>query len=187
MTFEIVDVVIVAWLLLSVSVGVLRGFIKEIMLITVLLIAIAGAYYGADVTSRWVPDEQWHVVGYTVSMQTVGYVASFALILLVLLVLGRVLVTAVKEVLYRSGVGIADRVLGSGFGLLRGLAVAAILVALGSLTAFPTHAWWQNSSLMPYMEHLADYGVNLLPHQYQEYFYFPSRPTGSSEPSGSGE
>ena len=45
--------------------------------------------------------------------------------------------------------------LGSLFGIARGVLIVAILVLIGGLTVLPQDSWWQESMLIPHFEDLA--------------------------------
>lgn len=52
---------------------------------------------------------------------------------------------AVRRMVQALGLSVSDRLLGMLFGLLRGVLVMMVLVALGGLTSAPTQAWWRNA------------------------------------------
>ena len=108
---EVIDITIVVLIAISTIIGIFRGFFKELMLIVVLVISLGAAYYGASFSAQWIPDGQWQIAGYTVSMRTVGFAVSFGTILFVVMILGRVLVTKASNVLHSVGVITIDRFL----------------------------------------------------------------------------
>ena len=178
---EIIDITIVVLIAISTIIGIFRGFFKELMLIVVLVISLVVAYYGASLSAQWIPDGQWQIAGYTVNMRTVGFAVSFGTILFVVMILGRVLVTKASNVLHSVGVITIDRFFGGVFGLARGGLIIAIMVTIAGLTMLPSGFWWQQSRLLPTFERLTYQGIQVLPQQYREYFYFPSVRSHSSE------
>jgi membrane protein required for colicin V production len=74
------------------------------------------------------------------------------------IVIGVVLVAGVANALLSrlvqvSGLGGVDRSLGLMFGLVRGVILVLLLVALAGLTELPRQAFWRDALLRPYAEH----------------------------------
>ena len=51
-----------------------------------------------------------------------------------------------------KGLSVSDRILGMAFGLVRGVLVCMILVALGGMTAAPQQIWWKQAMLAKPLE-----------------------------------
>jgi membrane protein required for colicin V production len=80
------------------------------------------------------------------------------LIILVLVVLaGNVVGFVVTRAVRYSPFGVADRLLGVLFGLLRGALLIGIGVILGELLELDGEPWWKESALLPYTEFLGDW------------------------------
>lgn len=77
-----------------------------------------------------------------------GWAAVFIGVL-VLMSLGRL---AASSMIRALGLGLSDRLLGLFFGLLRGLLIVLILVAVGGMTAAPKQNWWLQAQLSPPLE-----------------------------------
>jgi len=54
---------------------------------------------------------------------------------------------AVKSLVKALGLSVSDRLLGSLFGLVRGLLICMVLVALGGMTSAPQQPWWKDARL----------------------------------------
>lgn len=141
------DWVIVAILLLSLLVGLWRGLVREALALATWLAAIAGALLlGGQVAQFYAT---W--IDLPSARTALGYGTVFVLVLLV----GGLLGWLVARVVRAGGLGGTDRVLGLGFGLLRGgLVVAALVLVLG-YTPFPQDPWWQQSELIPRFQPVA--------------------------------
>lgn len=77
-----------------------------------------------------------------------GCVAIFVGVLVTMAVIGLVVRRMVKAL----GLSISDRLLGMVFGLVRGVLVIMVLVALGGMTAAPKQPWWRDATLAPPLE-----------------------------------
>ena len=66
------------------------------------------------------------------------------------MVFGGVISYLIRKLIGASGLGFADRLLGTGFGIVRGVVILALVAMLA--TAFPSipqERWWQQSRLLP--------------------------------------
>lgn len=131
------DLALGVLLLLSILVGVLRGFIREVFSLGSLLLAgWIAVTFSADFASylaRWIADEFLQQVAagvglFVVSAFTLGLVSTFLVYLL-------------KKV----GLAGMDRTLGGIFGLIRGVALAVIAVWIIGKTFYTDEPWWQES------------------------------------------
>lgn len=140
----ILDLVLVAVLLLSAVIGLLRGFVSESLSLVVWATAILGAYWFGPLVGEWLG------VGADQYRPLVGGAA----VVLAVLVAGAVLRGLLVRTVNAVGLGGLDRTLGLAFGGVRGLLVcsAAVLVML----PFVEHTeWWRASLLQPALQDLA--------------------------------
>ena len=77
------------------------------------------------------------------------YLAAFALIFIVVLLVGALLAWVLSKAIRAIGLGFVDRLLGAVFGVARGVFIVVIAVLLAGLTALPRQEWWQNALLAP--------------------------------------
>ena len=75
------------------------------------------------------------------------------LVLLVVLLLGKLVRMALKELVTASGGAAVDRFLGGLFGIARGIAISVALAVLISLTPLPTDRAWQKAWFRPMLEY----------------------------------
>jgi membrane protein required for colicin V production len=73
----------------------------------------------------------------------IGFLIVFGVVLIVGWIVGLALSSAVRA----SGLGPADRALGSVFGLVRGLIIVLVVVLLAGLTPLPREAFWREAAL----------------------------------------
>lgn len=149
------DWVIVAILLVSVVVGLWRGLIREVLSLVVWVAAVTAAIlFGAQVAEFY---------GDWVSVPSVRVALGYATVFLLVFIVFALLAWLVTKLIRNGGLSGTDRVLGLGFGLLRGGLLVAVLVLLLGYTPMPRDPWWQQSQLIPRFEPLAAWVREQLP------------------------
>ena len=148
----------------SVLLGVIRGFAREVIALASWAVAalVASVYSGeaAPLLARQIPDESWRVLA--------AFVAVFFVVLIVMSLIGSLTSRLIKS----AGLGIEDRVLGSLFGLARGLLVVVVLVLLAGLTALPRQTVWKDAMLAAPLEKLAVIVKKWLPQDWAKYISY---------------
>ena len=136
------DYVLLAMLLASALVGILRGLIREAMSLAIWVLALwCAARFDAQVAelfSNTLKDPLWRL-----------WAARLAVFVGVLFA-GSVLAWIVSYFVRRSVITGTDRTLGMLFGLARGVLLAGILVLALELGGFAAEPWWRESKLIPY-------------------------------------
>jgi membrane protein required for colicin V production len=138
------DYAVLAVIAASVLLGLWRGVVSEI-------VALAAWIAGFVAARAWAEPASKLFAG-VVSEPALRYAAGFALVMIAVLVIfafGRLLL---KMLLQAAGLGLVDRLLGAGFGVLRGVLIVLAVVLLAGMTALPRAVWWQESSLAPPLE-----------------------------------
>jgi membrane protein required for colicin V production len=141
------DVVLLA-ILISATVGALRGFLRESIALGAWIIALFLAWHFADLVEP-------HLGGLLADPTVRPWAARVILIVLVLLVgaaTGAILTHFVRLSIF-SGM---DRLLGFAFGLLRGFVLLGVFVILGQLLQLQGETWWRHSLIIPYGESMAN-------------------------------
>lgn len=134
------DYCIIAALGLSVLLGLMRGFIAEVLALVGWAIAFWVAWrFGAQLAAQLTMIDEPSV------RLLLGYTLSF----LIVLVVAGVVSFAMRKLVAGSGLSGSDRMLGMVFGLLRGLVLVTVTVALLGFTPMPRDPWWQHSHLLP--------------------------------------
>ena len=155
----IIDIIIAVALVGSIIVGFVRGFVKESISIATLVIAIwAALYFGpvvGDVSQSWLSSEE---------LQTwFGRILVFAIILSV----GGLLGWGISKLIRLSVLSGFDRLLGSFFGVLRGILMVALFAIGGQFAGFDNDEWWLQSRLLPQFEVVADWIEVMAPKGYE--------------------
>jgi len=151
----IIDIIIAVALAASIILGFVRGFVKEAISIATLVIAIwAALYFGpvvGDLSKNWLSSRELQA--------WFGRVLVFAIFLSV----GGLIGWGVSKLIRLSLLSGIDRLLGSAFGALRGLLLAALFILAGEFAGFNNDNWWLQSRLLPYFEVVADWIQEMAP------------------------
>jgi membrane protein required for colicin V production len=138
------DYAVLAVIAVSVLLGLWRGVVSEAL-------ALAAWVAGFFAARAWAESASGIFTG-VVSQPTLRYAAGFAAVLIAVLIVFAVGRLLLKLLLHAVGLGLVDRLLGGGFGAVRGVLVVFVAVLIAGLTALPKATWWQDSSLAPPLE-----------------------------------
>lgn len=132
-----IDWALLAVLVVSMIVGLVRGFVFEVMSLVGWLVAWFGSQYLAREVAPHIP------VGTPGSAgnMAVAYVLCFIGILVVWMLLARL----VRLLIQATPLSIPDRLLGAGFGLLRGGVLLLAVATVVALTPAAQSTPWQRS------------------------------------------
>jgi membrane protein required for colicin V production len=148
-----VDYLIVGVLLVSTIIGAARGFLRE----SIGLLSWLG---GLWVAWRYAPWLEPHFGG-MIGDPPASTWAARTVIVIGVLIAGWLVATILGYLLRHSGLSIlVDRLLGSTFGLLRGVVVVAVFILLGRFVELDSVEWWRESALLPYAGELASWIEN---------------------------
>ena len=153
-----IDVALGGALAISALVGLMRGFLKEVLS----LIAWGAALYAAWLFAQPVAETY---VSKFLSDSYIAYIAAFGGIFIGVLFLIGVVNLLISQVLKMTGLGFLDRLLGLILGTVRGVLIGALVVfALKFMVGTPDKlAMWKESQLAPYFESMATWGYQQLP------------------------
>jgi len=113
------------------ALGLMRGFTSEVLSLGVWIVIIVVLKIGHGPVAG--------LLGGLVDTPTGASVLAFAVIVVVMYVAGRLAANAIGEGVRQSALGPIDRVLGLGFGALKGLVIATLLYLLANLAVDVTH------------------------------------------------
>lgn len=134
-----VDYAIVAVIALSVLTGLIRGFVKELIALSVWIIAGWLSFMYAKPVSLWLATY--------IQDTSVRVVVSYVLIIVGTLLAGGLVTSMISFIMHRTGLSGTDRLLGLGFGLVRGVFVVSLLMVVVKLTGMPEDEYRQKSKL----------------------------------------
>lgn len=158
------DLVVISILALSVLLGLMRGAVKEILSLVAWVLAFLLAKQFATAAAVFIPD----FIGHPILRYLGGFFLVFVLILALAMLTGLLL----TEMLKAFGLSVVDRVLGGVFGLLRGLAIATVLVLLAGLTQLPKTETWRHALLSGVFESLAVMVQSWLPAELASHIHY---------------
>jgi membrane protein required for colicin V production len=142
------DYLVIAGIVISAVVGVLRGFLREVVALVTWLLALFVAWHFSDLIAP-------HLGG-LLAGSSVRIWAARAILFILILLLGAGIGAALSHFVRLSIFSGMDRFLGLVFGALRALVLFGVLVILGQLLRLEDERWWRQSLLVPYGESIAN-------------------------------
>ncbi|MBX6420520.1 MAG: CvpA family protein [Nevskia sp.] len=143
-----VDDVLIAIVLVSVLFGALHGFVRSALGLLVWILAfLAALRYGPWLAASFKP---------ALSSEPLRLALAYAAVFLGVLLVGALVVWLVWIIVRGAGLAPADRMVGCGFGLLRGAFIACAAVMLVGTTSLRQDPGWRHSRLVPRMQPFAD-------------------------------
>ncbi|AHE67190.1 CvpA family protein [Legionella oakridgensis] len=139
MAWHWVDYFILIVIGLSVITGLCRGFIKELIALSVWVLAIWLAFNYSQRLDPWL---QPYLQDNTARMAV-----AFIAVLLATLIVGGLFNALLSFILTKSGLSGTDRILGIGFGFVRGVFIVALIMLVVKLTSLPYQEYSQQSRL----------------------------------------
>lgn len=134
------DIIILTVIALSIITGVIRGFVKELIAITIWGLAIWLAYHYSPALDVYLVD--W------IPETSLRYLASFVIILLATLIAGGIMNALLALLLKKSGLSGTDRLLGMIFGFVRGVFVVALGLVVLQMTSLSKETQVKDSRLL---------------------------------------
>lgn len=162
-----IDIAILAIVLISAGISLLRGFFKE----AISLVTWIAAFWVAVTFSA----DQARFLESLIDTPSLRAATSFGILFLVTLILGSLINKAIQEVIEFTGFGGMDSVLGMLFGTVRGLLIISMLVMVAGMTPLTQDLWWQESALLEHFQKMADWLLAQLPEDLKSYFPYTSR------------
>ncbi|QIM62788.1 colicin V synthesis protein [Pasteurellaceae bacterium Orientalotternb1] len=145
-----IDFIIIGIIVFSLLVSLWRGFVREVL-------SLAGWVIAFLVASKFYqPMAQLLLQFDSVHLNNSEYlrngIAAGILFIAVLIISG-IINALLAKLADKTGLSGTDRVLGAGFGILRGVfIVAAMLFFLDTFTAFSQSELWKESKLIPHFD-----------------------------------
>ncbi len=147
------DYAVIAVFLISLALGVWRGFVYEVLSLAGWPLAFVLSKLFAAGVAPMMPAEQ----------EAMRTALAYALVFVAALIAWAGLVWLLSKLVKAVGLGWLDSVLGALFGLLRGALVVLVLVWLGGLTRFPEQPFWRDAQTSRAAEDVALWSKVWLP------------------------
>mgnify|MGYP000017542188 FL=1 len=141
MAFNQVDLVILIITVLSSAFGLWRGLIKEVLSLLTWIAAL--------LVSRVYSEPLAGLMTGMIENDGIRYVSAFALLFVIVMMFGTFLNFLMSKLLNFTGLKLADRLLGAGFGVARGVIIVLVIMFITSMFVSETQLW-QQSQLVPY-------------------------------------
>lgn len=159
-----VDIAILVVIGISVTISLIRGFIRESLSLAGWFAAFAAGLYLSEPVSMMFEG--------VIETPSLRLMAAFGALFVTTLFLVALLNFFIGKLIKITGLSGTDRMIGVIFGVLRGVVVVAVLVVLASMTNLPEDPWWQESLLLGYFEQLALLSKDYLPDGIAQYIHY---------------
>lgn len=119
-----------------------RGFLREALsLVTWVSAFIIARLFATSLSA--------YLVNY-IETPSLRMLAAFAALFVLTLIVGALVGKLITALISATGLSATDRILGMGFGAVRGGLVVVVIVALLGLTPAVEDQWWKDSQLIPH-------------------------------------
>lgn len=154
MTLIWADWLIIAIIALSSMVGLIRGLVKEglslVNLAAAFLVAMSFKTQLAPMLVNWL------------STPSLRELAAFGILFFATLIAGSMLNYLLGQLVKATGLSGTDRLLGTVFGALRGVAIVlALIIFIPKMLPVEQDPWWQQSELIAYFKGMEQWATEL--------------------------
>jgi membrane protein required for colicin V production len=168
------DYAILAVVAISILVGALRGFIKEVFSMLVWAVAFLVAYHFAGDVAALMEDS----VTLPSARTAMGFTGLFVAVLLV----GGLINYLLGRLVETTGLSGTDRLLGGVFGAARGLALVVAVLLVAGFTPIPADPWWQEAKTSQRLMPLVNWAAGYLPESVVEHLDFSPGEENTEKP-----
>ena len=156
-----VDWILLAVLGLSMLLGLWRGLVEEVLSLAGWVAAFFVAQIYAPQAAAWLPMEG--------SSQMLRYAAGFVVVFIAVLIATVLVSFVIKKLVSAVGLGPLDRLLGSLFGLLRGLVILLAVTVVVGMTPLRESDAWQHAQGAQWLQQLLHVLKPVLPADFGKY------------------
>jgi len=167
------DYAILGTIAISILVGALRGFLKEVFSLVVWAAAFIIAYqYGGDIAD---------LMGDHISLPSARTAMGFTGLFIVVLLIGGLLNYLLGRLVESTGLSGTDRLLGGVFGAARGLALVVAVLLVAGFTPIPADPWWKDSQMVQRLMPFVEWSSGFLPENVSEHLEFDPQEQSAEE------
>lgn len=157
----LLDWAFIAVLLFSMLLGAWRGLVYEVLSVV--------SWIAAFVLAQMFAPDAAHYLPLSASSEVVQYAAGFAVVFIGCAFVGGLLTFLVSKLVAAMGLAPVDRVLGAGFGAVRGIVLLLAATVVVGMTPLRTQALWTEAT-GPHIANAALKGLKpLLPQEFGKY------------------
>ncbi len=157
------DFILIGLIGLSIVIGIFRGFIRESISLISWISAIILAIAFANPLSVYMT---------FTDVAFIKMLSAFLIIFVSVIFVGAIFNLIIGSLVRKTPFSMPDRILGSLFGLARGVVFITVAVLIASLTPFPEETWWKQSYMLTQFQKLAVQCQALLPEEQAKLFQF---------------
>lgn len=151
MEFTNADWIVLALVLLSGLISVVRGFVKEALSLLIWVVAVIVAANFNEIVADWLIN--------LIESPTLRMLAASLGLFFGTLIMGGLINYLIGKLVDSTGLSGTDRLLGLLFGVARGfLIVLALVVILPQALPVDEELWWQQSLLIPHIQQFESWG-----------------------------
>jgi len=173
------DYAILGTIAISILVGALRGFMKEVFSLLVWAAAFIVAYqYGGDVAALM--DDH-------IALPSARTAMGFTGLFIVVLLIGGLLNYLLGRLVESTGLSGTDRLLGGVFGAARGLALVVAVLLVAGFTPIPADPWWKDSQMVQRLMPFVEWSSGFLPENVSEHLEFDPQEQAARDDAEEGE
>ncbi len=158
---EYTDYVLLSIISISMLVGLLRGFVKEVFALAVWVAAFLIAFQFSGSTADLLTDH--------VSLPSARTAIAFGGLFLVVLVIGGLLTFLIGKLVEKTGLSGTDRLMGGLFGTVRGVLLVVVLIIVAGFTPVTQDRWWNTSIFIQSLLPLVDWASGFLPETVRDF------------------
>lgn len=163
-----IDWVIVALLAVSTLISLKRGFVREALSLV--------TWVAAFIVARTFHPQMQSLLESTVETPMVRLIAAFAILFIATLLVGAIINNMIGHLVRVTGLTATDRVLGMGFGLLRGVVVVIVGIALTRYTPLSEDTWWRESVMIEHLAVVEDWSRRTFGDEFERFLGPPPEP-----------
>jgi len=134
----VLDWLFLALLLGSLALGAWRGFVSEVLSVLNWLLAF--------VLAQWLGQDVGQHLPLGEMSDLLRFAAGFVLVFVLAALCGGLVVWMLGRLIAASGLKQVDRVLGAGFGVLRGVILLLAAAVVVEMTPMKASGWWRQST-----------------------------------------
>ena len=131
-----VDWIALAVLVASLTLGLLRGFVREALALLAWVAAFVAAKFFAPQVALWIPG---------IDQPGLRQAAAIVIIVLLVLILAHMLAIVIGKLIKVAGLGGLNHFLGMLFGVARAGVLLVLLTLVAGMTALPCSPAWKHS------------------------------------------
>jgi membrane protein required for colicin V production len=177
MSLTVLDFIVIAVVLISATLAMVRGFVREVLSVASWLAAVAAAYFFYQPV---VP-----LIRPYIESATVASIVAAALIFFFALIIASYITTKISDFVIDSRVGAIDRGMGFVFGAARGVLLVIIALWFFNFLVAQPPPWVANAQTGPMLQDLGDQLVLALPEDIEAWIQSHTR--GEGEAGGTTE